>query len=78
MTSTNTDDTNQYAGPFCSCGDYSCPASADESATCASRDDYTLIDLEDYDQDSDTASTIGEIRYARGSRPWHPTYAQAQ
>jgi hypothetical protein len=27
--------TNYYAGPFCSCGDYSCAAMTDENANCS-------------------------------------------
>jgi hypothetical protein len=30
--------TNYYAGPFCGCGDYSCPASDNENARCANND----------------------------------------
>lgn len=29
------DDTHRYAGPFCSCGDYSCPAMNDQNSNCA-------------------------------------------
>ncbi|MCZ4553664.1 hypothetical protein [Gordonia rubripertincta] len=31
--------TNYFAGPFCGCGDYSCPASADANAPCVNQDD---------------------------------------
>ena len=30
--------TAHYAGPFCSCGDYSCPASSNETAQCVNSD----------------------------------------
>ncbi|PZU04711.1 MAG: hypothetical protein DI630_00930 [Gordonia sp. (in: high G+C Gram-positive bacteria)] len=38
MSMPDTDLTNLYAGPFCSCGDYSCPASSDSAASCVNRD----------------------------------------
>lgn len=28
-------DDHRYAGPFCSCGDYSCPAMNDQNSNCA-------------------------------------------
>ncbi|WP_176459814.1 hypothetical protein [Rhodococcus sp. OK302] len=33
-------DTIRYAGPFCSCGDYSCPRMDDSAAKSVNRDDY--------------------------------------
>ncbi|ORM37788.1 hypothetical protein [Williamsia sp. 1135] len=32
------DDTRRYAGPFCSCGDFSCPANNDATARCVNRE----------------------------------------
>lgn len=31
--------TNHYAGPFCSCGDYSCPANDNPAARCVNHED---------------------------------------
>lgn len=38
MTMPDTDLTNRYAGPFCGCGDHSCPAGSDSAANCVNQD----------------------------------------
>lgn len=38
VTDNHHDDTRRYAGPFCACGDYSCPASDDPAAQCVYAD----------------------------------------
>lgn len=46
--------TNYYAGPFCGCGDYSCPANNDEHARCVNQEypgDYLSFD---YDSEGNT------------------------
>jgi hypothetical protein len=42
---TYTDDTNAYAGPFCTCGDYSCPVSDNPNTNCVNRE--TPLDFAD-------------------------------
>ncbi|QZH69418.1 hypothetical protein [Mycolicibacterium farcinogenes] len=64
---------NHYAGPFCSCGDYSCPANNDSSARCVNYDDpfayvgrypesWTDEDIEAYEATELTESLISEAR----------------
>ena len=46
--------TNYYAGPFCGCGDYSCPANNDAHARCVNQEypgDYLYFD---YDSEGNT------------------------
>jgi len=43
--------TEYFAGPFCACGDYSCPRSADENARCVNRDDGLVLGDELADDD---------------------------
>ena len=41
--------TNYYAGPFCGCGDYSCPASDNPHARCVNQEypgNYLCFDAE--------------------------------
>jgi hypothetical protein len=40
--------TNYYAGPFCGCGDYSCPASDTSHAQCVNQEpgDYLYFDVD--------------------------------
>ena len=41
--------TNHYAGPFCGCGDYSCPAGDNPHAQCVNQEypgDYLHFDVD--------------------------------
>ena len=41
--------TNYYAGPFCGCGDYSCPANDKPHARCVNQEypgDYLYFDVD--------------------------------
>lgn len=46
--------TNYYAGPFCGCGDYSCPANDNPHARCVNSDWFDpaeFADVPDPDED---------------------------
>ncbi|MFJ6099369.1 hypothetical protein [Williamsia muralis] len=42
--------TNHYAGPFCGCGDYSCPANDNDNARCVNNDHFVPVEFT-YDLD---------------------------
>lgn len=48
--------TNYYAGPFCGCGDYSCPASDRPEARCVNSE---FVDYADFDFEYDESDTEG-------------------
>lgn len=66
--------TNTYAGPFCSCGDYSCPANHNRTARCVNSEDpsgcisrypdsWTDEDIDAYEAKELLDSLISDARY---------------
>ncbi|MGY1994360.1 hypothetical protein [Mycolicibacterium fortuitum] len=66
--------TNTYAGPFCSCGDYSCPANNNPTARCVNSEDpsgytsrypdsWTDEDIDAYEAKELLDSLISEAHY---------------
>ncbi|WP_079632939.1 hypothetical protein [Mycobacteroides abscessus] len=66
--------TNTYAGPFCGCGDYSCPASANSNARCVNSEEpsgyigrypesWTDEDVDAYEAQELLDSLISEAHY---------------
>lgn len=66
--------TNTYAGPFCSCGDYSCPANHNPNARCVNADEppgyisrypecWTDEDIDAYEAQELLDSLIREAHY---------------
>ncbi|ETZ57021.1 hypothetical protein L841_3155 [Mycobacterium sp. MAC_080597_8934] len=66
--------TNTYAGPFCSCGDYSCPANNNPNARCVNSEDpsgyisrypdsWTDEDIDAYEAKELLDSLISDARY---------------